>query len=83
MDLVGLNEDDIARLDRVGRIAFIDLTLPSKHIDFVLVRVMVLGSVAAWSDFELPHSEVRRPVMRVDKPTDSALLRTWHVYVVL
>jgi len=58
MLVIGRNESEITRSDRLTPTGEPYLTATSQHIDFMLPGMSVIGAAAACSDSEFPHREV-------------------------
>jgi hypothetical protein len=55
-----------------------DLPFAFEDEDLVLVGMAVPRRESADADLELPHGEVRSPILLADQPADGAALRALH-----
>ena len=62
MHIVRSNVDDIARIERPRLIAIEHFSLAFEDIDFMLVRMIVVGRVSTRLQLELTHRKIRRTI---------------------
>ncbi len=78
MDVVCLDQHNIAGSDWVRSVSFVDFSFTFDYENFVFVGMVVQGSEAPWSDFELPHGEIGRTIVAAEQPTDLATAGAGH-----
>src|SRR5262245_20973437 len=80
MNLVGLDEHDVASLDVAQLTVLLDPAAALDDEDFVLVVVAVMRRVAAGLDGEVPHREVGRAIGPSDHHAHGHALDAIHLH---